>query len=202
MSDEYAVGQRIGAAGNQAATVLQGSWRAIADGTATAKQIAEIYGDLVAEFAEAMATVQAAYGISEAFPGTTVATQQEWTQQQAAPEHQQAPQAFQPQQPGPFGGGNVVPFPQQQQQAFPQQQGQNFQPAPVPGGQPSKTDQDWMALFNNPGSFYDNRNNKRSTGSPDFKQKQGDVALWLNGKFGPAPQWVFDRLQGGQGPVQ
>ena len=202
------IGLRTGAAANQAAEVLSGAWRLIADGKATAEQLVELHFTLAEGFFKNANTIQAASGVAQAFPGTTQASPAE--AQGFAPQtatqgfSQQVSQAFTPaNQPGPFEGGqpNVVQAPFGQQ--APQQQGQNFQPAPgaqAQGG--SKVDQEWMALFNDPNGFYDNRTSKRTPNSPDFRQKQGDIALWLNGKYGPAPQWVFDRLQGGGGPVQ
>lgn len=194
MMTDQNTGLRVGAACNQASEVLSGSWRLLSDGTLTHEQLIEIHRELAEGFAKNADTIQAAYGIATAFPGTTAVPQQEF--QQAAP---QAPQggftpANQPQ-------GNVAQGPwgqQAPQQAAPQ--GQNFQAAP--GVQGSKADQEWQALFNNPSGFYDNRQDKKSPNGPDFKNKQSGDGLWLNGKFGPAPQWVFDRLQGGYGPVQ
>jgi hypothetical protein len=202
MSD---IGIRIGAAGTQAALVLEGAWRAIADGKATVDQISEIYADLTANFVQTMNDLETSVGLVQAFPGTTVASPQETQAFQqaaaAAPNPfasaagafaQAAPQAA----PGPFD--NVAQFPQQPQVAF-QQAVQA--PAAAPGVG-HKDDAAWAKLFQNPGGFYDNRTSKKTPASPDFREKQGDTALWLNGKFGPAPQWVFDRLQGGFGPFQ
>jgi hypothetical protein len=171
------IGIRIGAAGNQAALVLEGAWRAIADGKATVDQISEIYADLTANFVNTMDTLQAAHGLATAFPGTTVATPAEA-------------------QVTPFGQTNVSPFPTQPQVAF-------QQVAAAAPGVTHKDDAAWQALFANPKAYWDNRQDKRSPQAPDFKLKDDpDVALWLRGKFGDAPQWVFDRLQGGFGPVQ
>lgn len=195
MSDE---GMRVGAAGNQAATVLQGAWRAIADGQLDAGTIGKIYGDLVAEFAEAMNTVQASISLAQNFGATPASPQETQQFQQAAQQFQPPPQApqFQP-GPNPFPPANQ----QAPQQQAPQQQGQNFQPQQAPGSG-HRDDADWAKLFQNPGGFWDNRQSKKTPASPDFREKDGNTALWLNGKFGPAPQWVFDRLQGGYGPVQ
>ena len=191
MSDEHNIGLRTGAACNQAAEVLQGAWRAIADGKVTAEQCVALHAELAEGFFKNANTIQATVQVAQAFPGTT-----------------QVPQEA-PQQPAPgpqgFGGGqpaNVVQGGFGGQQAAPQQpQGQNFQPAPG-AQQGGGDDAKWMELFNNPSGFYDNRTSKRTPNSPDFRAKQGETALWLNGKYGPAPQWVFDRLQGGAGPVQ
>jgi hypothetical protein len=193
MSDDYAIGQRTGAAANQAASVLTGSFRLLADGTLTVDQLVQIHLQLAEGFFKNMETIQAAQSIADAFPGTTAVPQQAFAQAAPAPA-QQAP-AFTP--------ANVAqgPWPAQQQAAVQAAvQGQNFQAAPGVGG--NKADQEWMALFNNPSGFYDNRQDKKSPGAPDFKNKQSGDGLWLNGKFGSAPQWVFDRLQGGFGPVQ
>jgi hypothetical protein len=197
MSDEYTTGVRIGASCNQAAEVLSGSWRLLAEGKLTAEQLIGIHLELAEGFHKNAETIHAAQGIATAFPGTqAVAQPAAFPQQAAAP----APAPVQPQ--GGFTPANVVQgqFGQQQPAAAPQA----FQPAP--GAQPagaSKTDQDWMALFNNPSGFWDNRQSKKTPDSPDFRQKNnGPISLWLNGKYGPAPQWVLDRLQGGYGPVQ
>lgn len=57
----------------------------------------------------------------------------------------------------------------------------------------------WQALFDswNGSEFvgwYDNRGNKLSDASPDFKNKTTDEGLWLDGKFGRAPEAVFQAL--------
>lgn len=188
-------GLRVGAACNQAAEVLGGAWRLLAEGKVTTEQLIQMHLDLAEGFIKNANTIQAAASVGEAFPGTTQVPQQAFQPQQQAPQPQQAP--------GPFDGGgftpaNVVQAPFGQQQA---PQGQNFQPAPGAGGG-SKVDQEWQALFNNPSGYYDNRQDKKSPNGPDFKNKQTGDGLWLNGKYGPAPQWVLDRLQGGYGPVQ
>lgn len=195
MSDDYNIGLRTGAASNQAAEVLSGAWRLVADGKLTLEQLVETHFTLAEGFFQNANTIQAAVGVAQAFPGTTVAPQQAF-QPAPQPQPQQAPQ---PQ--GGFAPANVVQggFGQQQPAAAPQQ---NFQAAPGVQGGGGKADAEWMELFNNPSGFYDNRTSKRTPNSPDFRAKQGETALWLNGKYGPAPQWVFDRLQGGAGPVQ
>lgn len=194
MSDDYNIGVRTGAASNQAAEVLSGAWRLVADGKLTVEGLIETHFQLAEGFFKNANTIQAASGVAQAFPGTTTVPQE--TFQQPAPQVQ-AP--VQPQ--GGFTPANVVQggFGQQQPAAAPQQ---GFQAAPGAQGGGSKADAEWMELFNNPSGFYDNRQSKRTPNSPDFRAKQGDTALWLNGKYGPAPQWVFDRLQGGFGPVQ
>lgn len=55
------------------------------------------------------------------------------------------------------------------------------------------------ALINNPGNWYNNVGDPkaRSGGGrgPDFRHKQdSDQALFLNGKYGPAEPWVFEKL--------
>ena len=204
MTDQN-IGIRVGAVSNQAANILSGSWRALADGTLTEAQLIELHGDIAKGLLQNAQDLEASFGLATHL-GATAASPQE-----AA--------AFQPQQQAPQQGftpaNNVVqaPFGQQEPQAQfgpttrvtaqPVQQGQNFQPATAaPGTGGSKADNEWMALFNSPGDFYDNRQDKRSPNGPDFKHKQSGDGLWLNGKFGPAPQWVLDRLQGGFGPVQ
>jgi hypothetical protein len=189
MSDDQNIGLRTGAASNQAAEVLSGAWRLVADGKLSLEQLIETHFTLAEGFFKNANTIQAASGIAQAFPGTTAVAPQEFNPAPQAP--------FQPQQQAPaFAPANVVQAP------FGQQAQGGFQAAPGVQAAGSKTDQDWQQLFNNPNGFYDNRTSKRTPSSPDFKAKQGDLALWLNGKYGPAPQWVFDRLQGGMGPVQ
>ena len=198
------IGLRIGAACNQAAEALSGSWRLLADGTLTHEQLSDIHAELATAFFENASALQAAQGVAEAFPGTTVASPADMYEQYGAQAAPQAPQAFTPAaQPGPFDSGqqNVVQAPFGQQ--APQQQGQNFQPQQAPGSS-NPDDAKWQALFSNPNGYYDNRQDKRNPNGPDFKPKNGTPgeALWLKGKYGNAPQWVFDRLQGGYGPVQ
>lgn len=57
------------------------------------------------------------------------------------------------------------------------------------------------ALIANPGDWYNNVGDSRATSGggsgPDFKFKDDDAkvgSLYLNGKYGPAPKWVFDKL--------
>ncbi len=57
------------------------------------------------------------------------------------------------------------------------------------------------ALNNTPNDWYNNvGNDKAASGGgrgPDFrfKNENADVTpLWLNGKYGPAPAWVFEKL--------
>jgi hypothetical protein len=45
---------------------------------------------------------------------------------------------------------------------------------------PSETDLLWEELKQQPGNFWDNRNKKLSSKSPDFKHKVSGAALWLN----------------------
>lgn len=207
MADERENGMRVGAAANQAATILTGAVRLLADGTLSVDQLIEVHGQLAEGFLKNMQDLQGTLSVAEAFPGTQV---QQATQAPAF--GQQAPAQAAP---GPFDGGqasqggftpaNVVQAPFGQQaavQAAVQGQGQNFQAAPGVQQGGSKTDQEWMALFSNPKGFYDNRQDKKSPQGPDFKNKDTGDGLWLNGKYGPAPQWVLDRLQGGYGPVQ
>lgn len=80
-------------------------------------------------------------------------------------------------------------------------------PDDIPGAEPgSETEQLWREYFANPGNFYDNRNNKRSAGSPDFAHKtkknaKGYAAgLYLpeNDKYKKNPTWVASALRGEQ----
>jgi hypothetical protein len=57
------------------------------------------------------------------------------------------------------------------------------------------------ALLENPSDWYNNIGDSRATSGggsgPDFKFKDDDAkvgSLYLNGKYGPAPKWVFDKL--------
>lgn len=57
------------------------------------------------------------------------------------------------------------------------------------------------ALINNPDDWYNNVGDPRATSGggtgPDFKFKDKDAnvkPLYLNGKYGPAPAWVWERL--------
>lgn len=191
MSDDHSIGIRTGAASNQAAEVLSGAWRLVADGKVTIEQLVEIHFTLAEGFFKNANAIQNAAGVAQAFPGTTVAAPAEAQAFQPAPQPAFTPANAQPTNviQAPFGQAAPAPAPA-------------FQAAPGVQAGGSKADAEWMELFNNPNGFYDNRQSKRTPQSPDFRAKQGDTALWLNGKYGPAPQWVFDRLQGGFGPVQ
>ena len=200
MSD---TGMRVGAASNQAAIVLQGAWRGLADGSLTVAQVTEMHADLAADFVKTMETIEASVMLTQSFPGTTVApadagfpvATQQGPQFKPVPQQVPQPTGFAPQ-------GNVVEMPQQPQVAF----AQATQPAPAPGIVPvggSKDDVLWQEFFADPTAWYDNRQDKAngvtSKGrptkptSPDFKHKTEDKALWLNGKY-PAPQWVQERF--------
>ncbi|KAF8039435.1 hypothetical protein BT93_B1850 [Corymbia citriodora subsp. variegata] len=54
----------------------------------------------------------------------------------------------------------------------------------------------WKDLMDNPTDWWDNRDNKHrglvSPKYPDFKRKDGAVALWL----GKAPKWVLPKIEG------
>ena len=66
----------------------------------------------------------------------------------------------------------------------------------------STEDSRWQDALNNyPGDWYNNVNDaKASSGGgkgPDFRFKDDDAdvkSLWLGGKYGPAPAWVFEKL--------
>ena len=147
MTDQN-IGIRVGAVSNQAANILSGSWRALADGTLTEAQLIELHGDIAKGLLQNAQDLEASFGLATHL-GATAASPQE-----AA--------AFQPQQQAPQQGftpaNNVVqaPFGQQEPQAQfgpttrvtaqPVQQGQNFQPATAaPGTGGSKADNEWMA---------------------------------------------------------
>ncbi|XP_022727472.1 protein OSB1, mitochondrial-like [Durio zibethinus] len=50
----------------------------------------------------------------------------------------------------------------------------------------------WQAFFANPAEWWDNRKNKRSPKSPDFKHKDTGEALWVEGRNNP--HWVKSQL--------
>lgn len=65
----------------------------------------------------------------------------------------------------------------------------------------STEDARWQdALINNPGDWYNNVGDSRATSGggkgPDFRFKNDDnvKSLFLNGQYGPAPAWVFEKL--------
>ncbi|TKW18835.1 hypothetical protein SEVIR_5G457800v4 [Setaria viridis] len=49
----------------------------------------------------------------------------------------------------------------------------------------------WRDLLDNPANWWDNRTDKRSPKSPDFKHKESGKALWIGFK---TPQWAVDAL--------
>jgi len=73
-------------------------------------------------------------------------------------------------------------------------------PTPIPGTGSDKDDAKWQEFFNTRDQWWDNRSDKRSPAAADFahktrKNERGyPEGLWLNGKFGKAPQWVFEKL--------
>ena len=178
---------RTCAAGNQAARVLEGAWRAIADGKVTQEQIGEIHGFLTAEFFSNMSTI-ASSALLVTHAG---ATPVQGFVPQAAPNFQPVPNPYptppQVQEVGfaPQGfapANNVVPF-------------QQHAPAQAPGTAVDKTTAAWQRYFANPAGYYDNRQDKKSPAGPDFKSKaDGDDALWLKSKYGNAPDWVWAQL--------
>lgn len=191
-----------------------------ADLTALALQYGIAIPDLVGTYSEAVDAVlaiaaqrtdqpfNASQSIQSAFPGSTV--------QQQAP----APQA--PQQPaqGGFGqspnvvaapGAQVVPFPGAGNQAdngpfggAPQVPGANQGGG---GDESAQLEQAWRQFFtdlaNNQAAnnWHDNRNNKKSAKSPDFRHKtwkfndsdRFNVSLWVGSDKNPA--WVAGELQ-------
>lgn len=72
----------------------------------------------------------------------------------------------------------------------------------------------WQDVFNNPQDWWDNRGDARASinggSGPDFRYKHDENVkpLWLRGKYGPAPAWVWERLglqfpgAGGPQPAQ
>lgn len=70
-------------------------------------------------------------------------------------------------------------------------------PAPFPGGSGGSNYDDlmWRQLFadfqsGQQGNWYDNRNDKQSDRSPDFKRKSDKKGLWIN----KAPDWAKQQL--------
>jgi len=57
-------------------------------------------------------------------------------------------------------------------------------------GKSFKGDDSWTNLVENPDKWWDNRTNKFSKRSPDFKHKVTGEALWLS----DSPAWVLSRL--------
>lgn len=175
------IGQRIGAAGNQAAIVLTGA----AAAGVPREQIVQLHGDLTADFVRNMETIQD--GLEAAVPVSPVPAV--GLPQEAAP---LAPV----QQPVPNGAAMI-------QNAFPgttvasPAEAAAFTPAPaaIPGaadGDPQVAAL-WQEFFADPSKFWDNRADKRNPRAPDFKNKDnGDKALWLNDKKNPS--WVPAQL--------
>jgi single-strand DNA-binding protein len=69
-------------------------------------------------------------------------------------------------------------------------------PALAPGAAAAGTDEErWMAFFEDPGAWYDNRVGKSNPRAPDFKRREGGrdaPALWVDGRSTPA--WVKQEL--------
>ncbi|KAF0926777.1 hypothetical protein E2562_027388 [Oryza meyeriana var. granulata] len=49
----------------------------------------------------------------------------------------------------------------------------------------------WRDLVDNPGKWWDNRSDKRSIKSPDFKHKENGTGLWIGSQ---TPKWALDVL--------
>lgn len=57
---------------------------------------------------------------------------------------------------------------------------------------PKKSQEDlWTDLANNPGSWFDNRNDKRSAAAPDFKRAGTGEGLWLTAQDGSSNADTF-----------
>ncbi|XP_065861675.1 protein OSB3, chloroplastic/mitochondrial-like [Euphorbia lathyris] len=54
----------------------------------------------------------------------------------------------------------------------------------------AKGEESWKQLVENPGKWWDNRENKRNVKGPDFKHKETGEGLWLN----DSPTWVLSKL--------
>ena len=156
---------------------------------------------LGAEVSQAVAQVQGA------FPGAVDVTQGQpnWSTAVAnqppppPPNVVQFPGGFQQPQPQAGGyaqqpqGGFVQPQQYSPPQQAPQQQG---------GGGASKKDAQWSSLIHEPWNWTDKRPQKRpGSNGPDFEHNSmiGEngrkVGLWLQSRYGDAPQWVFAQLQ-------
>lgn len=180
----YEIGQRVGAAGNQAATVLQGIG---ARGDLSTQQIADLYADLLNSFVTAMECVQ--LGLATELGATPVAKNP-----QAIPP---APAQYEP-----FPAAGAPP------QIVDQAAAPAQNPAPMPGvadGDPH-LDTKWRAFFKDPSAWYDNRNSKTNPKQPDFRSKTmfepdgsayngqpQKAAIWVNDKQNPS--WVPQLLQ-------
>lgn len=178
------IGQRIGAAGNQAAIVLTGA----AAAGVSAEQIVKLHGDLTADFVKNMETIQ---------EGLEAAVQVQPVPQFGFPQ-EAAP--LQPQAIVPNGAAMIQNAFAGTQAATPAEVQQHFgQTAQVPAAIPGVADGDaqvaalWQEFFQDPSKFWDNRRDKRNPRAPDFKNKDnGDKALWLNDKKNPS--WVAQQL--------
>ena len=162
---------RTGAAGNQAARVLEGAWRAIADGKVTQEQIGEIHGFLTAEFFSNMSTISSsALLVTHAGAAPVQGFVPQPNPYPTPPQVQEvqfAPQGFAP-------ANNVVPF-------------QQHAPAQAPGTAVDKTTAAWQRYFANPAGYYDNRQDKKSPAGPDFKSKYGNAPDWVWAQLGYQP---------------
>ncbi|HEX7099321.1 MAG TPA: hypothetical protein VF377_08760 [Acidimicrobiia bacterium] len=108
------------------------------------------------------------------------------------------------QAPAPQTAGVQVQPPVAQPQASPIQVAeQNLQAAgmnPTTVRDLSNEEARWRDLFAHPDDWWNNTKDPRASinggKGPDFRYKHDDnvPGLWLKGKFGPAPAWVFERL--------
>lgn len=187
------IGQRIGAAGNQAAIVLTGA----AAAGVSADQIVKLHGDLTADFVKNMETIQ---------EGLEAAVQVQPVPQFGFPQ-ESAP--LQPQAIVPNGAAMIQNAFAGTQAATPAEVQQHFgQAAQVPAAIPGAVDGDaekrakvaalWQEFFQDPSKFYDNRYDKKHPQGPDFKHKdkkndkgQG-LGLWRNDRLNP--DWVAPQL--------
>ncbi|KIZ01455.1 hypothetical protein MNEG_6510 [Monoraphidium neglectum] len=116
-----------------------------------------------------------------------------------------APSAAPPppqQQQAPFYGqqGQQQQWAQQEQQQQQQQQqwAQQAAPGPTPPQAPaSEVEAHWLSVLNEPNKWWDNRTNKRNPKAPDYKSKDGDIALWIDSRA--TPEWVLSNLPPTQG---
>lgn len=163
----YESGVRTGAAGNQAAMVLQGIG---ARGDLSTDQIGDLYADLIHQFVTAMDAAEAGLGQLGATP--------------VSPHPQQIPAA------APAYQALAAVPPLQAAPAAPA-------PAPMPGvadGDP-QLHALWTQFFADPSAWYDNRASKQNPKAPDFKAKNipepGGGSY--NGKPNMAGLWIADK---------
>lgn len=174
------IGIRVGAAANQAATVIAHQAR---NGDMDSDQVAELHMELTTRFLENMTAVQA---IGE-FGATPVPNRAEVPAQGAPAASQSNVVPFTPPgTPDPAAHPAAAPAPAPA-------------PSPIPGAATMSDDEAlWREYFADPSQWYDNRTSKQNPKQPDFKHKTKkgsngyNLGLWVSGKGTPA--WVAQGL--------